>query len=217
LGGADVGEKINIIVSKPKDGKLRYCWIGTVSDFLGPVDSIESLMEKFGIQVMVIDAKPEKRKVKELIEKYPNRVFAAYYPTRKFDIQNYFMFDDFKSEVYIDRTISLDYLVSDFHNGKIELPSNVKHIPSFYDQMVSSKRVMEIDSRNGEEVARWIEEGPDHFFHAANYNRIALQKGVIGQALLDSYKINKEKDDFAPGSIAGWANLIRTKGVKIFS
>lgn len=217
FAGADVGEKIHMIISKRYKDKLRYVWIGTVSDFLGPIDSVEHLMKKFNIQVLVIDAKPETRKVKELIEAFPTKVFAAYYPTRKFDIQNYFMYDDFKSEVYIDRTISLDYLVNDIQNEEIELPSNAKYIPEFYQQMTSSIRVTEVNSRTGQPVARWMERGSDHFFHTANYNRMALQRGIIGEALLESYKKDKtgKNSDFMPGSIAGWANLVRREGAKM--
>jgi hypothetical protein len=216
IAGADVGEKIHMIVSKKVKDKLRYVWIGTVGDFLGPVDSIEFLMNRFNIQMLVIDAKPETRKVKDLIEKFPGKVFAAYYPTRKFDIQNYFHYDEFKSEISIDRTISLDYLVSDIQNELIELPSNAKHIPEFYEQMTSSIRVTEINARTGQPVSRWMEKGPDHFLHAANYNRMALQKGTVGQALLESYSEEEDKNDFEPDSIGGWANLVRLRGKKIY-
>lgn len=217
FSGADVGSKINVIVSKMIGERNRYVWIGTVSEFLGPVDSLEALILKFGIQRMVVDAKPETRKVKELIDKYPGKVIAAYYPSRKFDVQNYYTFDDFKSEVYIDRTISLDYLVSDIQNDKIELPENAKHIPEFYEQMVASTRAPIVNPRTGAAEFRWIEKGADHFFHAANYNRIATLRGTIGQALLDSY--GKKSDDnnksILPGSIAGWANLVRMRGIKV--
>lgn len=216
FAGADVGAKIHVIVSKNIGDKNRYVWIGTVSEFLGPVDSLEALIVKFNIQRMVVDAKPETRKVKELIDKYPGKVIAAYYPVRKFDVQNYYVFDDFKSEVYIDRTISLDYLVNDIQNKRIELPENAKHIPEFYEQMAASTRAPIVNPRTGVAEFRWIEKGADHFFHAALYNRMATLRGTIGQALLDSYE--KKSDDnnksILPNSIAGWANLVRMKGIR---
>lgn len=215
VAGADVGEKINVIVSKPMNGKNRYVWIGTVSDFFGPTDSVEFLMNKYNIRFLVIDANPETRKVKDLIEKFPGRVVGAYYPTRKFDVQNYYTFDEFKSEVYIDRTISIDYLISDIQTGKTELPKNAKYIKQFYDQMTSSVRVTEINPRNGQAVARWVEKSADHYLHTANYNRIALQRGTVGQALLESYRKEEDKKVFDPGSLAGWANLVRLKGERL--
>jgi len=212
VAGADVGEKIHIIISKKIEGKIKYVYIGTVSSFLGPMDSIEELMEKYKIQLLVIDAKPETRKVKELIEKYRGRVFAVYYPTRKFDVQNYYLFDDFKAEVYVDRTISLDYLVSEIQNELVELPSNAKYVPEFYQQMTSSIRVTETNPRTGQPTARWMERGPDHYLHAANYNRIAFQKDTVGQALLDSYE-NINKKETLPTNLAGWLKLVRMGGV----
>ena len=219
FGGADVqGEKINTIVSKKMpNGKLRYVWIGTVSNFLGPIDSMEWLMDLYNIQMLVIDAKPETRKVKELVDKYPHRVMASYYPPRKFDIHNYYIFDDFKNEAYVDRTISLDYLVADFQNEMVELPSNIKSIPEFYEQMTASIRINEINGRTKTLEAKWVQRGSDDFFHAANYNRLASLKGATAQALLDSYQEIINDKDIKPNSIAGWANLVRLKSVPFFS
>ena len=216
FGGADVGEVIHVVVSKKVEGKSRYVWVGTVKDFIGPQNSVEALIIKYNIQTLVIDAKPETRKVKELVDKYPNKVFAAYYPTRKFDVQNYYLFDEFKYEVYIDRTISLDYLISDIQNTAIDLPSNAKDIPGFYDQMTSSVRTTIINPRSGQPTAVWLERGPDHFLHAANYNRLATLKGAIGQALLESYNIEKKKEQpFIPDTLIGWQQLVRSGGVKL--
>ncbi len=212
FGGADVGTRINVIIAKKNMDKLRYVFIGTVSDFFGPVDSLEALIIKYNVQMMVVDAAPETRKVRELIEKFPNRIFAAYYPTRKFDIQNYYTFDDFKLEVSIDKTISIDYLISDIQNERVELPSNGKYIPEFYEQMISSVRITETNPRTGQPQTRWMEKGPDHYLHAANYLRIASLKGAVGQALMESYK---QKKEFAPSTLGSWANLVRTKGINI--
>lgn len=181
FGGADVGAKINVAIAKKVNDKSRLVWIGTVNDFFGPVGSLEALIIKYNIQMMVVDAAPENRKVRELIEKFPNRIFAAYYPNRRFDIQNYYVFDEFKSEVSIDKTISLDYLISDIQNGRIELPSNSKYIPEFYEQMMSSVRVTETNPRTGQPQTRWVEKGPDHYLHAcltAN-TKIQTLKGIV--------------------------------------
>src|SRR3990167_3891816 len=217
FAGADVGERINVIVAKKIKNKLRYVWVGTVSNFQGPADSLEWLMDLYNVRMLMVDAKPETRKVRELIEKYPNRVMAVYYPVRKFDVQNYYVFDDFKSEAYVDRTISLDYLVADFQNEMVELPSNVKAIPEFYEQMTASIRINEINGRTKQMEARWIERGADHYNHAANYLRLASLKGATAQALLDSYQEIINDKDIKPNSIAGWANLVRSRGVPFLS
>ena len=94
----------------------------------------------------------------------------------------------------------------------MELPSNSSYITGFYEQMTSSTRVTEVSPRTGQPEARWIDKRPDHYLHAANYNRLAGLKGAVGQALLESYK---EETAFPRNSIASWANLVRLKGIKM--
>jgi len=217
FAGADVGTKIHVVISQPYKKKSKYVWVGTVNNFIGPTDSLESLIKAYDIKVMVVDAKPETRKVRELANLFPNKIYAAYYPTKKFDIKNYYIYDDGKAEVYLDRTISLDYLVSDIHNELVEIPSNAQYIKDFYDQMTSSQRITDVSKRTGQPVARWIEKSPDHYFHAANYDRIASIKGGVGQALLESIKSPTGiKDNPYPETIAGWARWIKIGGKKIF-
>lgn len=213
IAGCDVGSVNNMVVAVPmaKD-RYRVVWAGTVTEFFGPVDSIESVMNRFNVKMLVIDAAPERRKVKELIEKFPGRVFAAEYPTKKFTIDNYIMWDDVSHEVKLDRTISLDYLVSDIQNQRFELPSNIDFVENFYTQMTSSVRVTLKNARTGEPVSKWVEEKADHYFHAFNYCRIALSRGTAGQALLDYYKAPEAKKS----SIGSLARFIAMNGRKIF-
>lgn len=217
-GGADVGTKIHVVISQKLGDRLRYLYIGTVSEFLGPVDSLEELMNRFDVKIMVIDSRPETKKVREMMIKFPNRVYAAYYPNKKFDIQNYYIYDDNRFEVAIDRTISLDYLVSDIQKRLIELPKNAQYIPDFYDQMGSPQRVPDVNKRTGQPEARWIPRGSDHFFHACNYNRIAVLKGGTSEALLDYLKKpdNNVNKGLGPDSLLGWARWVRLRGERIF-
>ena len=188
FAGADVGNKIHVVISDKREGRLRYLWIGTVDNFIGPINSLESLINRYNVRFMVVDARPDTRKVRELINKFPGRVFAAFYPTSKFTVQDYYRFDDDKGEVNVDRTISLDYLVSDVQNQLIEIPASIDMIPDFYKQMVTSVRIIESNEKTGTTVARWIESGADHYFHAANYNRIASIKDTVSTVLLDYFR-----------------------------
>lgn len=218
FAGVDVGQSIHVIISEKSDKKIRYIYIGIVRDFFGEFDSLEGLINKYKVKLMVIDAHPDTRKVRELIEKFPKNIYAAYYPTKKFDIQNYYNFDDIRHEVYIDRTISLDYLVSEVQNKNIELPLNAQYIPDFYQQMASAIRVTQINPRSGQAEARWVERGPDHYMHAANYNRIAMLKGDVAHALLESYNNTPEvkNDNQTPTDLWGIARWVRLKGERIF-
>ncbi|MFA5013942.1 MAG: phage terminase large subunit family protein [Actinomycetota bacterium] len=215
--GADVGNVIHVVISQKEGNKNKYLWIGTVKDFFGPTDSLEDLMKRFNIQVLVIDANPDTRKVRELIEKFPNKVYAAYYPMRKFNVQEYYIFDDFKAEVYLDRTISLDYLISEIQGQLIILPVNAKYIPEFYEHLTSSIRRTIMDERSGHTVAKWVPNGPDHFMHASCYNRVALLKGGVGQALLESYgEEHNSPDQLNPNNLWGIARWVKLQGERIF-
>lgn len=211
--GADVGSVINMQVSVPYgENKARIVWAGTVNHFFGPNDSVEYIMEKFDIRLLVIDKFPEQRKVAELVAKYPGRVYAATYPTAKFSIDQYVIWDDIIHEVKLDRTISLDYLVNDIQNKRQELPSNIMMVDNYYDQMCSSVRVNVKNERTNEVIAKWIEGSADHYFHTANYDRIARTKAKVGQALVEYYK-TPESYNSGLNNLMQWVNL---HGKRIF-
>lgn len=190
FAGIDIGSQVHnvVVVQKTKTG-YRVVWVGVVKKFFGPANSIESVMNGYDIKVAVVDKLPEQGLVKELIEKYPRKVFAATYPSSKFTIKEYFRWDNIKYEVKLDRTISLDYVVSDIQNKVVELPRNIGTVKGFYDQLRSLTRVTKKNQRTGEEVAFWVEtrQGTDHYFHALNFARMAQSRALTGKALLDYY------------------------------
>lgn len=211
--GADVGVKYihTIVMQKTGEKTMRIVWAGTVKNFLGPMDSLQQIMEKFDIQVMLIDKKPETKKVQEIMEKYPRKVFAAEYPPNvKFPTQEYYQWDDITCEVRLDRTVSLDYLIGDLQNQRIRFPQNIESIEGFFDHLRAAVRVTQVDRRIKANTSQWVEKGPDHFLHALNYARIAQLKGTIGKALLDYY--TKPEEGLSP-SFLDW---IRVKGERIF-
>lgn len=211
--GADVGTVINVIISHPYSAdKSRIVWAGTVKNFFGPSDSLEWLMNKFKIKLLVIDKFPEQRKVSELIDKFPGRVYAAIYPTKNFTVDEYIIWEDASHEVKLDRTISLDYVVSDVQSKKVEYPKNIKLVENFYDQMTSSVRITIKNERTGATTVKWVEDSADHYFHASNYDRIARTKAKVGQALIEYYK-SPDSSGGGIGSILKWVNL---HGQKVF-
>lgn len=211
FAGADVGvSQIHMVVIQ-KTGKdtSRLVWAGTVKDFTGPIGSVEAVMEKYKIKFLVIDKKPEQTKVKELIQKFPGRVYAAMYPNMNFSVKEYYIFDDVNYEVKLDRTISIDYTIGNIQNQKVALPKNIDTIQGFYDQMMSSVRITEKNIKTGVESARWIEKSDDHFLHAFNYANIAQIRGNVGGALLDYYV--QPETRISPNLI----DWIRVNGVRL--
>lgn len=198
--GVDVGDRLHnvVVLTKLPDDSYRLVWAGTVTKFLGPHSSIEQVIKQFDVKCLVIDKKPETAKVRELIAKFPGIVYAATYPTMAFTVQKYYLWDEVNYEVKLDRTISLDYLVSDIQNKKLQLPSNIEMVKGFFTQLQASQRIID-KSRNGKEIPRWIEKGADHYMHTLNYARIAQLKGTVGEALLDYYA--KPQEGITPGFV----------------
>lgn len=210
--GVDVGVEFKhvVVLQKLPEEMYRVVWAGTVSNFLGPYDSLEAIIKHYKVKLMVVDKKPETTKVKEVMDAFPGRVFACTYPTMNFSVQQYFEWDDIKYELKLDRTISLDYLIGDIQNKRVELPENIETIQEFYDHLRSSTRITEKNPRTGVETGRWIEKGPDHYFHAFNYARMAQSRGQVGKALLDYY--SKPFEVSGPGFI----DWVRVNGKRLF-
>jgi len=200
--GVDVGVKYIhvVVVQKIGEDAMRVLYAGTVRKFEGPYDSLESIINKYKIKIMVIDKKPEVMKVREMINKFPGRVYAAEYPPNmRFPLEDYIKWDDIKYEVKLDRTMSLDYLIGDIQNQRIELPQNIESVEGFYEQIRAAVRVM--DKRD---TPKWVEEGPDHYLHALNLARAAQLRGITGQALLDYYR---EPDEGLTPSFIDWLRI----------
>lgn len=193
--GVDVGVYLHVIVSREIEGKTRYVYIGKLQDFMGERDSLEWLLNTYDIKTMVVDIMPETRKVLELIEKYPGRVFGCRYPNTDelANTSEYLKWNDEEGVVSAHRTISLDFTLAEFERQQVELPKNAREIPDFYREMKAPIRVKEKNAR-GQEVARYISSGPDHFAHSANYERIARQRFTGGSLprIEEQYRVRGE-------------------------
>ena len=198
FAGVDVGPELShvTVLKRKENNQFQLIWAGNVGNFFGPQDSIEQVMRVYNVKVCVIDKKPETSKVQELITMFPGKVYAAIYSTSDFSVQEYTIWDDIKFEVRLDRTISLDYLIADIQNKKLELPRNINTVSDFYDQLRASTRITEKNNR-GQNISRWIEKGADHYFHSLNYARVAQSRGVTGEALLNYY--SDPEDGVTPG------------------
>jgi hypothetical protein len=67
---------------------------------------------------------------------------------------------------------------------------NGKDIPDYYSHMKASVRVIQRNAK-GIDIARYVESGADHYFHAENYCLVASRVTAPGQPL-------------AQGATKGW-------------
>lgn len=163
--GCDPGRLLHTVITALVDGEEKVVWWGALRKF----EELDDLMKRFKVKMAVIEAEPEVRKAQEFADKWKGRAFRSHYPPagtiREMQV-------DLKERlVKIDRTASLDALVSDIFSKRIRLPANADTWDrgEFYRMMTSSTRVF--NEAKGRYI--WIEDGPDHYFHAFNFNRIA--------------------------------------------
>lgn len=216
--GADVGKVIHVMVSKTEpygdETKARYVWIGTVNNFLGPQDSLEWVMNTFDVETMVVDMMPETRGVQDLVKQFSGRVFGARYPERHF-AGKYLEWKLEEGEVQVDRTISLDYYVNEIATQQVIIPKMAESIEGFYDQMKSSVRIIE-ENTKGVPKAIWQEDSPDHYFHAGNYERIARQRNASISVLIDFYKGGEQvKETEQPTGLSDIQKWISREGTPL--
>lgn len=217
--GADVGSDGNhhvAVVQQLSDKDYRIVWIGVVSKFMGPYDSIESIINIYKPTRVVIDKRPEVSRVKELMQSFPEGiVYAAEYPSMKFPVGENAIWDDVKREVKLDRTVSIDYVVSDIKNKRLQLPENIKSVEGFYDQLKSISRITEKNPRTGVDTARWVEKGADHYVHALVYATAAKSRGMLGKALLSYYTEEPTQDLLNAPLTGSFIDWVRINGQRI--
>lgn len=178
--GVDVGSLIHVVIrtgKHPERGETELAFAGAVESF----EELGRLMKRFKVKKMVIDALPETRKCRELQAGFGTGVvWLAYYAddTKWEKSANW---DEDKGVVNLDRTRSLDEMYSLFYDIKSLLPGDARGIEDYYDHMKAPVRILE-EKQNGVKVARYVESKPDHFAHAENYCKAAMDAPVLQSA-----------------------------------
>ena len=181
--GIDVGTHYNIIIC---DDSGRTVHIGK---YKSTTDVIR-VLKQYGVIFCVIDAYPETREVGRIQDKFPDVVYLCQYVEDRADL---WAVDEKKKIIKIDRTQSIDIMVSNVLTGKVLLPKDFKHIDinhkgesEYIAQMSAPKRIKIEDPDKIKPVKyKWKEGGkPDHYFHAHNYESIArMVKKEIGDLM----------------------------------
>jgi hypothetical protein len=130
----------------------------------------------------MVDANPETREAQAFAERHRGRVWLAYYPHWSDDQRSELALRDReRSVVRINRTAALDTVVKRVQQRLLVLPRNARELGGsvdraglgeFYRHMASPIRVI-ADNTRGNPVARYEQNGPDHYAHAAVYAEVA--------------------------------------------
>jgi hypothetical protein len=173
--GVDVGRVLHVVIRTLADfetGETRQLYAGETS-----WDHLPILIKIYHPTTIVVDALPETTKARELQGEYPrNMVWIAYYPnfpvgSKKEDKMDW---NPKELTVLLDRTRVLDEVLAGFYGMKSTLPAHARNIRDYYEHLKSSIRVLK-EGSTGEEVAKYVETGPDHYLHAEAYALAASQ------------------------------------------
>lgn len=174
--GVDVGKHLHVRVSRWEADRKFAVHIGTVERF----EDLDRLMARYNVDRCVIDALPETRKSQEFADRFPGRVWTAFYT--RIDPAKVFVFNDQLRKVDVNRTLAMDAMFDRFLKRGAVLPASVAVIPDYYEQMRASVRIVVKDAQ-GRPVPRYVEQGkPDHYAHAETYDEIAGTRQVWSTA-----------------------------------
>lgn len=173
--GVDVGRVWHCVIRGKANEKgerpLRF------AGDLPNAEEVGRLIRLYNPRTVVIDALPETSKVRELQASFRKYlIWPCYYGVQRLGSkkEDPLAWDYKEQVVHADRTRSLDETFARFIDRTNTLPANAAEIRDYYAHMMASVRVLEKDS-TGQEVAKYIESGPDHFCHAENYCQIASE------------------------------------------
>jgi len=200
FAGVDVGAYYHIIIrSKLPNGKRKLLYANKLKN----TKEVINLLQGINPTRIIIDQDPETREV-ENMKKTLKKMFSCRYRKDKTLLNIRKTNRKFKAEreVEIDRTLLMDTVRSDFIKEEIINPRDAKEIGNqgqeeygeYYEQLLSPVRIF--DEENSRFV--WRETGPDHYFHAEAYCKLAemLDSGVMEyytEGAEDSKGLTKEE------------------------
>jgi hypothetical protein len=123
--GVDMGNLIHAIVGDVvNDGRLRLLWMAT----LDHPDALDDLMQRYGIEMAVIDAMPDVHTSKAFALRHPGRVYIQYFSSgaAPWAIKESDYGEDIIPVIHVDRTLSLDETVDAVKTGEIILPASAR-------------------------------------------------------------------------------------------
>ena len=169
--GVDVGEVLNVRVSTKDSHRKKAVFIGVVKDF----EELDQLMKRFDVGCCVIDGLPETRESAKFANRFPGRVYLAYYQLKDHNRTFEFKPADGSNpaKVNINRNRAMDETGNRFIERENIIPMDANTIPNYFDQLKAPQKV-KITDENGNEEYRYVEGNKaDHYFHAEVYDDIA--------------------------------------------
>ncbi len=169
--GVDVGSKLHYVIGHRTYEKYgRIIKVGTVDKF----EDLHDLVDRFGINVIVIDKKPEIHKGREF-QKNEKRAMTFLCDYSEF-ISTSAVWSVENGDVKVNRTEVCDQSHSKIVNHHLELPRMNDDIREFARHCSALVKVKEEDKTSGGIIYRYRKRGEDHYRHALNYFLLACER-----------------------------------------
>lgn len=198
--GADQGDVVHWTLSRMLENRRVTVRFGTGYSF----DELDDLFRDFNIVAAVLDAQPNKNDAKAFRDKYPGRVWICYYhdkqPAEMRTIQDKNEIVGTKNKehfaITVDHVETLDRTTKEWVDGMALLHGNPTLVHNqqspegrFATQMENLKRD-EVEDKHGNMRGVWKKTGADHYRHADNYNRLAVD--IIGRNMVTDIRVGGE-------------------------
>lgn len=165
--GVDVGSVLHVTVYDYKNKKLINAM--DVKNF----EELDILMIKFNAKLLVIDALPETRKVRELIERQKGKVFACFYNDHQ---KGSYGWNEKENIVTVNRTESLDASSLLIFRKDISFFQRNDELEELAEHFSNIAKTVEEDRDSGDKRYVYKKIGPDHYRHSFNYAIIAASR-----------------------------------------
>lgn len=167
--GVDVGNWLHWEAAQwPQGDEVKVVVaVGKASSF----EELDAVMEAYAVYGCVIDSQPERRKAVEFMERYGGRVYLARYPGG--EMKDEVVIDAVRGFVDLNRTVGMDVTLGRYRIGhkRVVLPYDLPQ--EYAENLCALVRDVRRDKRTGEHRAFYVDDGPDHWAHAALYGEAA--------------------------------------------
>ena len=186
--GVDVGSSLHVVIVEPRGSLLYIVFAATVATF----EELGALFVRYGVRRCVIDAAPETHKAREFADEpgHRGRVWlATYVEDQTGNKSQICKWDEKEHTVQVNRTMAMDTVLHCVNTRRYVLPYppllarelggavNTTGTGAFYRQLCSPIRVLVLDAKD-RQVARYDQNGPDHYAHATLYSMAALDQAI---------------------------------------
>lgn len=166
--GCDTGKHVHYVVGNSQ-GLFYY---GEDDGYEG----IEALLQRWPKSIAVFDQGGDLIAPRKLRERYKGRVYLYHYEQDRKTMQLIrWGKDEEEGNVKVDRNRMIEVLIGEFRDGRVPIQGNETDWHEFITHFQNVYRVQEEDAL-GVIKRRWERGGPDHYLHAALYQRVGMER-----------------------------------------